>query len=42
MQRPNQSLYLWSKKNYMENFIAHWEESEQNKALANKCGSSQK
>ena len=30
------------KKSYMENFIAYWEESEQNKALANKCGSSQK
>ena len=34
--------YISEVKKVMENFIAYWEESEQNKALANKCGSSQK
>ena len=37
--------YPGSKKNLVndwENIIAYWEESEQSKALANKCGSFQK
>ena len=45
MQRLNQGLHPWSKKNLIndcENIIAYCEESDQSEALVNKCGSSQK